>query len=143
MMARYYLLVCIYFISLTVNSQNNADEILGYYMSSQQNSIFKFYKDGEKYYAKSVWMKHPGRRDTLNPDVTKRNRKILGSILVWDFVHDGPHTWINGYVYDANKGKTYKSIITRDKDGNLLVRGYIGISIIGKTEYFVKVNYKE
>lgn len=88
-------------------------------------------------------MKHPARKDSLNPDLTKRNLKLLGSTPVYDFIFDGKHTWNKGHVYDANSGKTYRSKITRDEKGNLIVRGYIGFSIIGKTEYFVKVDFKE
>lgn len=117
--------------------------IVGYFMSPQENSIFKFYKQGDRYYAKIVWMKHPERKDTLNPDINKRNNKILGSIPVYDFVFDGKHAWYKGHVYDANTGKTYKSKINCDEKGNLIVRGYIGFSILGKTEYFVKVDFKE
>jgi uncharacterized protein (DUF2147 family) len=58
-------------------------------------------------------------------------------------VYDGKNTWTKGYLYDANKGKTYKSKITRDKNGNITVRGYIGISLLGKTEHFTKVDFTE
>ncbi|MBN8692950.1 MAG: DUF2147 domain-containing protein [Bacteroidetes bacterium] len=137
------LIALILFLSFqfTLPAQNH--EHLGYFMSPQENSIFKFYKQGEKYFAKIVWMKLPERKDTLNPDLNKRSLKILGSIPVYDFIFDGKHTWYKGHVYDANTGKTYKSKITRDEKGNLIVRGYIGLSILGKTEYFVKVDFKE
>lgn len=128
-------------IPIFLSAQSN--EHLGYFMSPQENSIFKFYKDGEKYFARIVWMKHPARKDSLNPDLTKRYLKLLGSTPVFDFIFDGKHTWSKGFVYDANTGKTYKSKIHRDEKGNLIVRGYIGFSILGKTEYFVKVEFKE
>ena len=125
-------------------TQIPADEIQGYYMSPGKNSIFKFYKGNHnKYYGKIVWMKNPERLDTLNPDKTKRHRKILGSLIAWDFIHDGNHNWNKGHIYDANSGKTYKAKITKDKDANLTVRGYIGVQLIGKSEYFVKVDFKE
>lgn len=131
------------FFYFTFPAQDKADHVIGYYMSPEKNSIFKFYKSGDKYYGKSVWMKLPHRLDTLNPDKNKRHRKIIGSILVWDFIHDGKNTWNHGHIYNANTGKTYKAKITRDKDHNLLVRGYVGVQLIGKTEYFVKVDFKE
>lgn len=143
MLSRLHLTIISLFMITGAISQNNADEILGYFMSPQENGIYKFYKSGDKYFAKSVWMKRPSRLDSLNPDINKRTEKILGSVLVWDFVYDGKNTWSKGYVYDANTGKIYKSKIVRDKDGNLLVRGYLGFSLFGKTEFFVKVNYKE
>lgn len=124
-------------------SQLKTEEIIGYYLSPEKNSIFKFYKHNEKYYGKIVWMKRPERLDSLNPDKTKRKEKILGSIVVNHFIYDGKHTWHNGMIYNANTGKSYKAKITRDKKQNLLVRGYIGVQLIGKSEYFVKVDFKE
>lgn len=143
MLTRFSYIFISVFAALFTMGQKNADQLLGYYMSPDETSIFKFYKNGDKYFAKSVWMKRPSRLDTLNPDVSKRSQKILGSVLVWDFVYDGKNNWSKGYVYDANKGKIYKSKITRDNKGNLVVRGFIGVTIIGKTEYFVKVDFKE
>ncbi|MBP7808034.1 MAG: DUF2147 domain-containing protein [Bacteroidia bacterium] len=129
--------------SFSLFSQENKEELLGYYSAPGGESIFKFYKDGNNYFAKPIWMKRPERLDELNPDKSKRTRKILGSVLLWDFEYDGKNTWSKGHIYDANKGKTYKAKITRDKNGNLVLRGYIGVSLIGKSEYFTKVEYKE
>ena len=132
-----------FFLSLSSFSQRKSEELVGYYSPADNNSIFKFYKSGDKYYGKSVWMKRPARLDSLNPDKTKHNHKILGSILAWDFVYDGKHTWSKGHIYNANTGKTYKAKITRDKNNNLVVRGYVGVQLVGKSEYFVKVDFKE
>lgn len=129
--------------SFSLFSQENNEELMGYFSSPGGNSIFKFYKNGDKYFAKPVWMKRPERLDILNPDTTLRHRKIIGSVLLWDFEYDGKNTWTKGHIYDANKGKTYKAKMTRDKHGNVTLRGYVGIKIIGKTEYFVKVDFKE
>lgn len=139
----FFITLSLFFLLFRSSAQTKTEEIVGYYLSPEKNSIFKFYKSGNKYYGKSVWMKHPERLDSLNPDKSKRNKKILGSISVWDFVYDDKHTWNHGHIYNANTGKTYKAKIIRDKDNNLVVRGYVGVQLIGKTEYFVKVNFKE
>ncbi len=143
MFSRLLIVVSFFFYSAQSLSQTGANEILGYYMSPEKNSIFKFYKSGQKYYGKLVWMKNPARLDTLNPDKKKHHSKLLGSLIAWDFVSDGKHSWNKGHIYDANSGKTYKAKITRDKDNNLILRGYVGVQLIGKTEYFVKVDFKE
>lgn len=143
MFIRSAITLSIIFSSFFLLSQNNKEELLGYYSAPGGESIFKFYKQGDKYFAKPIWMKRPQRFDELNPDVSKRTRKILGSVLLWDFEFDGKNTWTKGQIYDANKGKTYKAKITRDKKGNLALRGYVGVKLLGKTEYFTKVEYKE
>ncbi|HRD38348.1 MAG TPA: DUF2147 domain-containing protein [Bacteroidia bacterium] len=130
-------------IHLLIASQNKANDILGYYMSPSGKSILKIYENNGKYYGKPVWMKEPEMLDSKNPDVSKRNQKVFGSNAIRDFVFDGKDTWAKGYIYDPNNGKTYDCKITRDEKGNLNVRGYIGISLIGRTEYFVKVDFKE
>lgn len=130
-------------IHLLIASQNKANDILGYYMSPSGKSILKIYENNGKYYGKPVWMKEPEMLDSKNPDVSKRNQKVFGSNAIRDFVFDGKNTWAKGYIYDPNNGKTFDCKITRDEKGNLNVRGYIGISLIGRTEYFVKVDFKE
>ena len=124
-------------------AQKNSKDLVGYFQGAEKNSIFKFYKSGEKYIGKLVWMKRPERKDTMNPDVSKRHKKILGSIVVYGFIYDGKNIWKGGYVYDANKGKTYQGIIIQDEKGNITMRGFLGIPILGKSEYFEKVNFKE
>ncbi len=138
----------LFFLSIIISSfssfsQENNEELMGYFSSPGGNSIFKFYKSGNKYFAKPIWMKRPERLDILNPDTAMRHRKILGSVLLWDFEYDGKNTWTKGHIYDANKGKSYKAKTTRDKKGNVTLRGYVGMSFLGKSEYFTKVEYKE
>lgn len=129
--------------AIVVSAQNKANDILGYYMSPSGKSILKIYEMNGKYYGKPVWMKEPEQLDSKNPDVSKRNQKVFGSNAIRDFVFNGKDTWEKGHIYDPNNGKTYDCKITRDEKGNLNVRGYIGISLIGRTEYFVKVDFKE
>jgi uncharacterized protein (DUF2147 family) len=124
-------------------AQNKASDIVGYYMSPTGKSILKIYENGGKYSGKPVWMKEPEKLDTNNPDKSKQGQKILGTDVISNFTFDGKDTWKGGTIYDPNNGKTYDCKITRDEKGNLNVRGYIGISLIGRTEYFVKVDFKE
>lgn len=143
MYARSIITFSILFSSFFLFSQSNKEELVGYYSAPGGLSIYKFYKQGNKYFAKPVWMKRPERLDEMNPDKTKRSRKILGSVLLWDFEFDGKDSYTKGHIYDANKGKTYKAKITKEKNGNMIIRGYVGVKLIGKTEHFVKVDFKE
>jgi uncharacterized protein (DUF2147 family) len=64
------------------------------------------------------------QRDTNNPDKNLRNRKLLGSAVLINFVPDG-NEW-KGKIYDARNGKTYRSVVYRGKSGNLIVKGCLG-----------------
>ena len=136
-------LLSIVLSQLALFSQNKAEDILGFYMSPSGKSILKIYENNGKYYGKPVWMKNPEKLDEKNPEKTKQTQKIMGSLIIRDFVFDGSKTWGKGFIYDPENGKTYDCKITRDDKGNLNVRGYIGLSLIGRTEYFVKVAFKE
>lgn len=63
-------------------------------------------------------------RDQYNPDPKLRGRPILGMIVLTGFT-DGGAQW-NGQVYDPNKGKTYRSVLSRKPDGTLAMKGCIG-----------------
>lgn len=136
--------IVIFFLFTTsfILGQTKANDVLGYYMNPTGEGILKIYETAGKYAAKLVWMKHPQNLDTKNPDKTKRNQKILGSVVMYDFIFDG-ESWKNGRAYDPKNGKTYDCKISRDEKGNLFIRGYLGISLLGRTDYFVKVNFKE
>ena len=140
-MKQFAIIISLFFFT-SISAQKKKD-IVGYYKSSDGTSIFKFYKSGEKYVGKLVWMKHPERLDTMNPDPTKRNKKLLGSILAYALIFDGKNNWTEGFVYDATKGKTFQCEMIRDEKGNIEMRGYIGVPIFGKSEFFTKVSFKE
>jgi uncharacterized protein (DUF2147 family) len=124
-------------------SQSKANDILGYYMNPTGEGIVKIYEEKGKYFGKLVWMKEPDKLDKNNPDKSRHTEKILGTVIFKDFVFSNDNLWKNGTAYDPKNGKTYDCKITRDEKGNLNVRGYVGVSMLGRTDYFVKVNYKE
>ena len=46
----------------------------------------------------------------------------------------GYSSWSGGRIYNPEDGKTYKCKLTLQDDGTLKVRGYVGMSIFGKTQ---------
>lgn len=84
-----------------------------------------------------AYVKDPKRtHDTNNPDASKHKRKLLGLVIVRGFSKDGAK-WSGGTVYDSKSGKTYKGKIWMD-DGKLMMRGYVGVSLIGTTASWTK-----
>jgi uncharacterized protein (DUF2147 family) len=47
--------------------------------------------------------------------------------------------WEDGEILDPNNGSTYSCYIELENDNKLKVRGYIGISIVGRTQYWYRV----
>lgn len=74
-----------------------------------------------------------GRIDSNNPDPELRDRPLKGLVFLKDFVEKKPGHWKGGTIYDPNNGKTYKCKITQIDADTIEIRGYIGISLIGRT----------
>lgn len=95
-----------------------------------------------KFYGKIIWLKEPlkdgkPKLDDNNPDEKKRNQPILGLLLLKGFVKTEDNVYEDGTIYDPKNGKTYSCTI-KYKNGILDVRGYIGISLIGRTTTWTK-----
>jgi uncharacterized protein (DUF2147 family) len=56
-----------------------------------------------------------------------------------DFVYVGKDRWKKGIIYAPDDGKTYKCKLTMEEPDRLKVRGYIGISMLGRTEEWTRV----
>jgi uncharacterized protein (DUF2147 family) len=119
-----------------------ADDILGVWLSGNKKGHIEIYKTGDKYFGKLVWIKEPNENgkpklDKNNSDVKKRLQPLLGIVNLNNFVFDDDE-WTDGTIYDPENGKTYSCTITME-DGKLHVRGYIGISLIGRTDIWERV----
>lgn len=127
-------------LATPVLSQSGSDAILGVWFNEEKDGKVMIYKEGGKYYGKIVWREDvPGTSplDEKNPDPNLRTRKKVGLVILNDFVYQGSE-WKDGTIYDPKSGKTYSCVIKLQSDGRLYVRGYVGISLIGRTTYWTR-----
>ncbi len=80
----------------------------------------------------------PPRLDDLNPDPELRSRPLDGITILHEFEYKGDHVWKGGTIYDPNSGKSYKSSMTLVDENTLRVRGYIGISLFGRSDTWTR-----
>lgn len=122
------------FITTSVFAQTtDADKIIGSYMTEENKGKVTITKKDNKYYGTLVWTNVPDALDKNNPDEKQRKNKIAGKVILKDFVHTSNSTWEKGTVYDPESGKTYSGKITLEKNGNLNMRGFVGVSMFGRT----------
>lgn len=74
------------------------------------------------------------RVDVHNPDPALRGRPVLGLELLSGYTFTGKR-W-EGKIYDPESGNTYSSRMHVDKQGNLAMRGYVGVPMLGRTATF-------
>lgn len=133
-----YLIALFTYLSIGLNAQIKAVDIIGNYMIPSKDGAIQIFEKGGKYYGKIVLYKDPNKLDINNPKKENQGRKILGLCILNDFSFDG-EKWENGTIYDPKNGKTYSCKITMNVTGDLNIRGFIGVSIIGRTEVFTKL----
>jgi uncharacterized protein (DUF2147 family) len=132
------------FYAFTVN-QINADAILGNWKSQDGKGIIQVYKNGDKFQGKIIWLKEPNdpktgkpQLDIMHPDKQNHTRPVLGLVNLWGFKYNGNNEWSGGKIYDPENGKTYSCKMSLDGSNKLKVRGYIGVSLIGRTEVWTR-----
>lgn len=114
-------------------AMSNGDAILGEWISENKDGKIVIFKQADRYYGKITWGKTPGRKDTNNPDSRLRNRELVGTVILKEFVFKG-ESWENGTIYDPNSGKTYDCILKiKDKNQKLDIRGFVGMAMFGRT----------
>ena len=71
-------------------------------------------------------------------DPPRKNQKILGMTFMWGLKKDGTE-FKGGEILDPDNGKIYKCKMKLIDGGKKLdVRGYIGISLIGRTQTWLR-----
>jgi uncharacterized protein (DUF2147 family) len=73
--------------------------------------------------------------DENNPDRKKRGDRMCGHLMMGGFhpSKDRDLTWDGGWIYDPDHGSTYSGKITLVDKDTVKLRGFIGISLLGKT----------
>ena len=125
-------------------SAQNKDAILGKWVNSTGEAHLEITKRSEKFFGKIVWLKDPKdekgnvKTDYKNPTVSLRSKPIVGLEILKNFVYEDGK-WTDGNIYDPKSGKLYSCNMTLKDNGDLSMRGYIGVSLLGRTEVWKRV----
>ena len=143
---RVHKLILFLLLALPFHSFAQKDKIEGLWFNEEKTAKVEIYlgKDN-KFWGKIVWLKEPMRDgkpklDKENSKAALRNRPLMGLALLKAFVKDGDNKYDEGEIYDPKNGKTYSCTITYRNDNELGIRGYIGISLIGRTTTWTRTN---
>ncbi len=68
-----------------------------------------------------------------------KDRPLVGLRILWGFKQDGSQ-WSGGLVLDPESGKIYRASLALEDGGKKLrLHGYIGIPLLGRTQYWWRV----
>jgi uncharacterized protein (DUF2147 family) len=139
------------FLLFTGVASASETDILGTWYTPENKSKVDLYNCANSICGKIVWLQAPlypdddpegsggkPKVDRNNPEKSLQGRPILGLNILQGFKPSGENKWGGGTVYDPDNGKTYKCKITLKDSNTLEVRGYIGISLIGRTSVWTR-----
>lgn len=108
--------------------------------TGKAKSIIEIYEKSGKIYGKVIEILEVAHKNDLCQDCSgeDKNKAILGITVIKGLSKDGKE-YTDGNILDPKNGKIYKCTITLDGSDKLKVRGYIGFSLLGRTQYWHKV----
>ncbi|MFA7448410.1 MAG: DUF2147 domain-containing protein [Weeksellaceae bacterium] len=68
----------------------------------------------------------------------KKDKPIQGMTIMWGMEKSGDE-WINGRILDPNSGKEYSCKMKLKDKNTLEVRGFMGVSLLGRTQTWYRV----
>jgi uncharacterized protein (DUF2147 family) len=109
--------------------------------TGEAKSIVEVFSKSGKIYAKVVDILDPATKNNLCKQCSgeDKNKPILGLIIIKGLSKDGSE-YNSGEILDPKNGKLYKCALTLESKDKLKVRGYIGFSLLGRTQYWHRVN---
>ena len=141
-MKKYLLLIYTLFLTISGFSQT----IFGKWNSFNEEtntveSIIEVYEKDTKAYAKIIAITDANRSSAkcLECSGKRKNEPILGMNILTGLKKDG-NEWSGGKILDPKNGKEYKCYIQLLDDNTLKLRGYIGISMFGRTAIWKRAN---
>lgn len=151
-MTRWHLLVGATLMLLAEHSLGGTeDDILGTWALPEGAAKVEIYRCKEKYCGKLAWLKEPNfpfddekefagkpKVDRHNPDPARRGEPVVGKEILHGLAQNSTHIWSGGEIYDTKTGTTYQCKATLTPQGTLEFRGFVGLSLFGRTSVWTR-----
>ncbi len=109
--------------------------------TGEAKSIITIWEEKGVLYGKILEILNPAKKSAVCSKCkgALKNQPVLGMRIIWGLKKDG-NKWTKGKILDPKSGKTYKSKLKLTHGGNKLeVRGYIGFSLLGRSQIWERV----
>ena len=134
---KYLYILFIATISMTINGQS----ILGQWETyddetNEKKALIEIYQTNDTYFAKIVQSYVKGTSGICEKcEGAKKDQPIAGLVIIENLEKDDDE-YNGGTILDPQNGKTYKCYLELEETNKLKVRGYLGFSLLGRTQYW-------
>ncbi len=105
-------------------------------ISKEKKGVVEIYKLDNLYFAKIVEsFVSEANAICETCEGSKKDHPIIGLVIIENIKKEGDE-FNDGTILDPENGKTYKCYLELEGSDKLKVRGYLGISLIGRTQYW-------
>lgn len=118
----------------------------GLWLTQNERSAIELSKCGDALCGKIAWIIKGGMQfDEKNPDAARRMVPLCGMTIVSGLKQgkNDPDSWHNGKIYKADDGDMYDAKLTMLSADKLEVRGFMGVSLFGKSQTWARVAKKD
>lgn len=116
----------------------------GLWLTENQRSVIAVEpcaKDAATVCGKIHWIIEGGMQiDSKNPDESRRTQPMCGLNILGGLRQSDAMNWIDGEIYKADEGDIYNATLQMLPSGKMLVRGYVGMPLFGKSQTWIRVN---
>lgn len=126
--------------------KENPGAIVGTWLNGSKKGHVQIYEKEGRYYGKLIWLSIPNdpatgkpKLDTKNGDASRRSRPLMNLPVLYNLQFRSGNVWDDGKIYNPEDGKEYNLKMTLKDPNTLDVRGYMGVSLLGKTQTWVRI----
>ncbi len=137
------------FVLMQVNLSCALDHPSAVGVWRNEDATFEIFENQGRLSGKIISLKEPQtpegkeKLDIHNPDPSKRERPIVGLVFMSGFSRKSDARWEDGTIYDPKSGNTYSGSMELEGPETIKVRGFIGISLMGRTDVWTRVRNGE
>ena len=119
-------------------SAQSADDAFGVWLNPENQSNVEFYRCGDGLCAKVTKVSDGQKTDDKNPDPAKRDRPIVGLVIMEGAKKSGDNKW-SGTLYNRADGKSYSGTVTVKSKSMLDLSGCVAL-VVCRTTTWTRVN---
>lgn len=104
--------------------------------TKEKKAVIEIYQKDKLYFAK-ILDSYVGEKNAICETCrgAQKGQPVIGLVIIENIKKDGDE-FNNGTITDPENGKTYKCYLELINNNKLKVRGYLGFSVFGRTQYW-------